>query len=116
MANRTDESQNDPSTHGTRTPHNQALTFPLRQPVDTVALLVEVFGQKFGLSRRETMVCRLLASGLTEKEMNPRLGLGAKTSASYLRRASEKVGVGNRNDLRAAIVKFAADGWCQDRH
>lgn len=52
---------------------------------------------------------------MSEKMIGDALALGSHTAEVYLRRAYQKVGVNSRNDLRHAIVNFAADSWHEER-
>jgi len=61
-----------------------------------------------GLSERESEVVRLLAQGLTMKEMAAQLVLSPRTLETYKARAMEKLGLKTRADL----VRFAIRcGW-----
>ena len=82
---------------------------------DPLTLLVTEFAQIHGLSGRERDVCVLLSRGMSEKMIGDALALGSHTAEVYLRRAYQKVGVNSRNDLRHAIVNFAADSWHEER-
>lgn len=65
-------------------------------------------GPALGLSEREAQVVRLLAQGLTMKEMADRLSLSPRTLETYRARAMEKLGMKSRADLvRYAIRR----GW-----
>lgn len=57
-----------------------------------------------GLSAREAEVIRLVAQGLTDKEMAARLFLSPRTVDNHLRRIFSKAGVNSR----AALVAYAA--------
>jgi len=61
-----------------------------------------------GLSEREAEVVRLLAEGLTMKEMAERLSLSPRTLETYRARAMEKLNL----RTRAQLVRYAIDrGW-----
>jgi DNA-binding CsgD family transcriptional regulator len=60
-------------------------------------------GEKLHLSNRETEVLKLLADGLTTKEIAGRLGITFHTAATYRKRLREKTGVKNTSEL----VNFA---------
>jgi DNA-binding CsgD family transcriptional regulator len=60
------------------------------------------------LSERESEVVRLLARGLTMKEMAAQLSLSPRTLETYRSRAMEKLGFKTRADL----VRYAVNlGW-----
>ena len=60
------------------------------------------------LTQRESEVLRLVAVGLTIREIAERLDLGAKSVETYKSRAVAKIGVKTRSD----IVRYAsAQGW-----
>jgi DNA-binding NarL/FixJ family response regulator len=52
-----------------------------------------------GLSSRELSVIKLVARGLTDKEIAHNLGVGIKSIGSYKQRAIAKLGVRNRADI-----------------
>ena len=63
-----------------------------------------------GLSEREREVLRLVASGLTLKEIGSTLGVSAKTVASYRSRLSLKLGLSSAVELtRFAISRGLVD-------
>jgi len=61
------------------------------------------------LSGREEEVLLLSASGLTDKEIAQRLGLGVATINTYWKRMREKLGGVNRAELVAAVLRRNAD-------
>jgi DNA-binding NarL/FixJ family response regulator len=64
------------------------------------------------LSEREEQVLRLVAQGLSNKEIAARLDVGLKSVESYKARASQKLGFSGRAD----IINYALQkGWLQDR-
>jgi DNA-binding NarL/FixJ family response regulator len=76
------------------------------------------FGKKSGkapgaprLTPRETEVLKLVARGLTGKEIASRLGLGAKSIETYRARGAAKIGAKTRSE----IVRYASlRGWLAD--
>ena len=63
------------------------------------------------LSEREADVLRLLARGLTYKEVAAQLGIGVKTVETYKARLMEKLELRSR----AEIIRYAVrQGWLQD--
>lgn len=63
------------------------------------------------LSEREEQVLRLIAQGLSSKEIAARLEVGIKSVESYKARASQKLGFSGRAD----IVNYALQkGWLHD--
>ncbi|MGH6753873.1 MAG: response regulator [Bradyrhizobium sp.] len=65
-------------------------------------------GKPAALTPRETEVLKLLAAGLTSREIAKRLDLSLSTVETYKTRAAEKLGV----KTRAEIVRYAsAQGW-----
>ncbi|GAA5334788.1 MULTISPECIES: response regulator transcription factor [Thermus] len=61
-----------------------------------------------GLSPREEEVLRLLAQGLSHKEVAERLAISEKTVATYRERGMEKLGLKTRSDLLRYAVRR---GW-----
>jgi DNA-binding NarL/FixJ family response regulator len=63
------------------------------------------------MTQRESDVLRLVAIGLTTREIAERLDLGPKSVETYKSRATAKIGVKTRSD----IVRYAsAQGWLTD--
>jgi DNA-binding NarL/FixJ family response regulator len=63
------------------------------------------------LTVREIDVLKLIATGLTNKEIARRLDIGVKTIDTYRSRAVDKLGLRTRSD----IVRYAmAQGWMAD--
>jgi DNA-binding NarL/FixJ family response regulator len=63
------------------------------------------------LTARELDVLKLIAAGLTNKEIARRLDIGVKTIDTYRSRAVDKLGLKTRSD----IVRYAmAQGWLAD--
>ncbi|MCS6867273.1 MAG: response regulator transcription factor [Thermus sp.] len=70
--------------------------------------MVQEEGSEEILSPREEEVLRLLAQGLSHKEVAERLSISEKTVATYRERGLEKLGLRSRSDLlRYAVRK----GW-----
>jgi DNA-binding NarL/FixJ family response regulator len=70
--------------------------------------LVQKEGEEAPLSPREEEVLRLLAQGLSHKEVAERLGISEKTVATYRERGMEKLGLKSRGEL----LRYAArKGW-----
>lgn len=63
------------------------------------------------LSERELQVLCLLAGGLAQAEIARRLGLSAKTVATYRRRIAEKTGLATTAELVAYAVR---NGLCEE--
>lgn len=64
------------------------------------------------LSEREEQVLRLIAQGLSNKEIAARLEVGLKSVESYKARATQKLGLSGRAD----VINYALQkGWLQDR-
>jgi len=61
-----------------------------------------------GLSERESEVVRLLAQGLTMKELAQQLTLSTRTLETYRARAMEKLNLKTRADLVRYAVRC---GW-----
>ena len=53
------------------------------------------------LTSREEQVCRLIASGLTNREAAARLSIGARTTETHLANAYRKLGLRSRAELAA---------------
>ncbi|APD10149.1 MULTISPECIES: response regulator transcription factor [Thermus] len=64
--------------------------------------------QEESLSPREEEVLRLLAQGLSHKEVAERLAISEKTVATYRERGMEKLGLKTRSDLLRYAVRR---GW-----
>ncbi|BDG16529.1 response regulator transcription factor [Thermus brockianus] len=64
--------------------------------------------QEESLSPREEEVLRLLAQGLSHKEVAERLAISEKTVATYRERGMEKLGLRTRSDLLRYAVRR---GW-----
>jgi DNA-binding NarL/FixJ family response regulator len=60
------------------------------------------------LSERELDVVRLVVDGLSNDEIGVRLGIGAKTVESHLRRLFERLGVASRTELATRALR---EGW-----
>ena len=58
-----------------------------------------------GLSRRETQIVRLVAMGLTDKQIATELAISARTVDGHLRRIFAKVGVPSRAALTAWAIQ-----------
>lgn len=56
------------------------------------------------LSEREAAVARLVAKGLTAREIAARMGVEVTTVRTYLRRIYVKTGAANRAHLAALVV------------
>jgi DNA-binding NarL/FixJ family response regulator len=61
-----------------------------------------------GLTARELDVVRLVVDGLSNDEIGVRLGIGAKTVESHLRRMFERLGIGSRTELATRALR---EGW-----
>ena len=61
------------------------------------------------LTRRETEVARLAASGLSNREIADELIVSVRTVENHLQRAYDKLGVGSRDDLGAALERSSTD-------
>jgi two-component system response regulator NreC len=70
--------------------------------------LVRESAEEAPLSPREEEVLRLLAQGLSHKEVAEKLGISEKTVATYRERGMEKLGLASRSEL----LRYAArKGW-----
>jgi DNA-binding NarL/FixJ family response regulator len=67
---------------------------------------------KVALSDREEQVLRLIARGLSNKEIAARLAVGIKSVESYKARASQKLGFSGRADITTYALQ---KGWLEDR-
>lgn len=70
--------------------------------------MVREEGEEEPLSPREEEVLRLLAKGLSHKEVAEHLSISEKTVATYRERGMEKLGLKSRSDLLRYAVKR---GW-----
>ncbi|ETN89667.1 Oxygen regulatory protein NreC [bacterium HR38] len=70
--------------------------------------IVREEGEEEPLSPREEEVLRLLAKGLSHKEVAEHLSISEKTVATYRERGMEKLGLKSRSDLLRYAVKR---GW-----
>ena len=64
------------------------------------------------LSVREAEVVRLVADGRSNDEIGARLGIGAKTVETHLRRIFERYGVASRTELATRALR---EGWLEIR-
>jgi DNA-binding NarL/FixJ family response regulator len=62
------------------------------------------------LSERELDVVRLVVEGLSNDEIGARLGIGAKTVESHLRRLFERLDVASRTELATRALR---EGWLE---
>lgn len=60
----------------------------------------------FGLTKRELDVLALVADGLSQEEIGVRLGIGAETVRTHLRKASARLGAGTRTQAVAAALRL----------
>jgi DNA-binding NarL/FixJ family response regulator len=60
------------------------------------------------LSERELEVVTLVVEGLSNDEVATRLGIGAKTVESHLRRLFERLDVASRTELATRALR---EGW-----
>jgi DNA-binding NarL/FixJ family response regulator len=65
-------------------------------------------GSRLGLTAREIDVVRLVVDGCSNDEIGARLGIGAKTVESHLRRLFERLGVISRTELATRALR---EGW-----
>jgi len=65
-------------------------------------------GTEARLSGRELDVVRLVVDGRSNDEIGVRLGIGAKTVESHLRRLFERLDVASRTELAARAL---GEGW-----
>lgn len=78
-------------------------------PSLAMRLAMEMVREEEGaLSPREEEMLRLLAQGLSHKEVAEQLGISEKTVATYRERGMEKLGLKSRSDLLRYAVKR---GW-----
>jgi DNA-binding NarL/FixJ family response regulator len=59
-------------------------------------------------SRRELDVVRLVVDGRSNDEIGARLGIGAKTVESHLRRLFERLDIASRTELATRALR---EGW-----
>lgn len=64
--------------------------------------------ERFGLTRREGEILRLLARGRTNKEIAADLYISPLTVRTHLEHVYEKLGVGNRTEAVARILEARA--------
>ena len=73
-----------------------------------VGAVMQVPAPKFGkttlLTKREAEVSRLVAAGLSNREVSEKLGLSWHTVKNYLFRVFEKLGISNRTELVLYIL------------
>jgi DNA-binding CsgD family transcriptional regulator len=62
---------------------------------------------RFGLTRREAEILHLVAQGLTNKEIAATLHLSPLTIRTHLEHVYEKLGVGNRTEAAARVLKVS---------
>lgn len=68
------------------------------------------FGKQAGLSRRESEVAVLCATGSTNREIADTLFIGVETVKSHLKRVYQRLQVRNRSELAALIARAARTG------
>ena len=87
-----------------------ALTVTMhRRPGPTVSGFVQRFGQREGLSARETAVLTLAALGIHRKEAASRLGCSAGTVDTYWRRIFKKTRSSSQAEIFALLLASALD-------
>lgn len=59
-----------------------------------------------GLTERELAVLRLVADGLTHEEIGARLGIGAETVRTHLRKACARLGAAGKTQAVAAALRL----------
>ena len=67
-------------------------------------------GAAIKLSEREHEVVTLVVEGLSNDEIAARLGIGAKTVESHLRRLFERLDVASRTELATRALR---EGWLE---
>jgi len=90
-------------------------TAPITELIDAIRLAASG-GMAFGrrpvgavrLSERELDVVRLVVDGRSNDEIGARLGIGAKTVESHLRRLFERLDVASRTELATRALR---EGW-----
>lgn len=68
------------------------------------------FGRAEGLSERESQVLVLCARGLRNREIADALYLNIETVKSHLKHAYSRLGIRNRAEATAYVVRFESDG------
>ena len=58
-----------------------------------------------GLTEREVEILRLIARGLTYKEVGSELFIAVKTVSSHVGNIHQKIGVSNRSEATACTIK-----------
>jgi DNA-binding NarL/FixJ family response regulator len=74
---------------------------------NAASLLVRIADEAFpdSLTAREVDVLKLVAAGLTNREIAQRLGLSSRTVDAHLRSVFAKIGVGSRS----AATRYAVE-------
>ena len=72
------------------------------------ALLNTLDRQRYGLTKRELMVARLLDEGLSNAELAERLGVSVFTARNHVERLLGKLGVPRRTRVGAVLRGEAA--------
>jgi non-specific serine/threonine protein kinase len=84
-----------------------AVALALRGHGGSSAVLVDAAasGQRQRLTRRESEVARLVAEGLTDREIAERLVLARRTAEGHVQRALRKLGFTSRQQLAGWVVE-----------
>ena len=92
-------------------------TAPIAELIDAIRRAAAgglAFGRRPGeavrLSERELDVVRLVVDGKSNDEIGARLGIGAKTVESHLRRLFERLDVASRTELATRALR---EGWLE---
>jgi DNA-binding CsgD family transcriptional regulator len=86
-------------------------SLPLPAPLGAEERMVNAFGRRYGLSRREIEVCLATVRSTSDKSLAQKIGISTRTIQQYRSRACSKVGVRTSADLSAIIFSFACGEW-----
>jgi DNA-binding CsgD family transcriptional regulator len=64
----------------------------------------EIIQARFGLTKREAQVARLLAERCPNSEIGKQLGIGEHTVRRHTSRVLKKLGINRRRDVRALVM------------
>lgn len=76
--------------------------------VPGIAAMAEIFGKKYGLSKREKEVLALLLAGKKNKEIETLLFLSSSTVRNHISSIYGKIGINSRGQLTSIALRFRA--------
>ncbi len=80
--------------------------FSAPRAIPDIDAMTEIFGQKYGISKREKEVLSLLLAGKKNKEIEKSLFLSSSTVRNHISSIYEKIGINSRGQLTRLVFKF----------